>query len=108
MLAAMFAFGLFMPFVNGPIHALFQSLIEPNMQGRVLSLVNSVAQFMMPFSLMIAGPISDATSLQTWFWIAGILNLAIALVGFFVPALIRIEENHHSKVNGTETVTATD
>jgi DHA3 family macrolide efflux protein-like MFS transporter len=108
MLASMFAFGFFLPFVNGPIHALFQSLIEPNMQGRVLSLVNSVAGAMMPLSLLIAGPVSDATSLQTWFWIAGILNLAIALAGFFVPALIRIEENHHSNVTASEAVAAAD
>ena len=108
MLVSMFAFGFLMPLVNGPIHALFQSLIEPNMQGRVLSLINSVAGAMMPISLLLAGPVSDATSLQTWFWIAGILNLAIALTGFFVPALIRIEENHHSNAGKADTDVATN
>ncbi len=108
MLVAMFAFGFLMPLVNGPIHALFQSLVEPNMQGRVLSLINSVAGAMMPISLLVAGPFSDATSLQAWFWVAGILNLAIALTGFFVPALIRIEENHHSNTTQVETVPAAD
>ncbi len=106
MLVAMFAFGFLLPFVNGPIHALFQSLVEPNMQGRVMSLMNSVAAAMMPVSLLVAGPVSDATSLQTWFWIAGILNFALAITAFFIPALINIEQNHHSNAVEPETATA--
>ncbi len=95
MVAGMFLIGFMMPMANGPIHALFQTLIEPNMQGRVLSLVSSVAQAMMPLSLIVAGPITDATSYQTWFWIAGILNLVIGVGSFFIPAIINIEQNHH-------------
>lgn len=96
MMVSMAVIGFMMPIVNGPIHALFQSVVEPNMQGRVLSLVGSVAQAMMPLGLMIAGPVTDATSLQAWFWIAGTLNLLIALTGFFIPALMNIESNHKS------------
>ncbi len=94
MVASMFVIGFMLPMANGPIHALFQSLIEPNMQGRVLSLVSSVAQAMMPLGLIIAGPVTDATSYQTWFWIAGILNLVIGVGSFFIPAIINIESNH--------------
>jgi MFS family permease len=97
MLVSMFLIGFMMPMVNGPIHALFQSVVEPDMQGRVLSLVSSVAQAMMPLSLLIAGPVTDATSYQTWFWVAGIFNLLIGLGGFFVPALMNIEDNHKNK-----------
>lgn len=75
MIAAMFVIGFMLPMANGPIHALFQSLIEPNMQGCVLSLISSVAQAMMPLSLIIAGGVTDATSYQTWYWVAGILNV---------------------------------
>ena len=95
MTASMFLIGFMIPMCNGPIHALFQSLVEPNMQGRVLSLVGSVAQAMMPISLLIAGPITDATSYQTWFWFAGIANFIIAIASFFIPAIFNIEESHH-------------
>ena len=106
MVASMFVIGFMLPMANGPIHALFQTLIEPNMQGRVLSLVSSVAQAMMPLSLIIAGPVTDATSYQTWFWIAGILNLVIGVGSFFIPAIINIESNHrHTQ---TEKATNTD
>jgi DHA3 family macrolide efflux protein-like MFS transporter len=106
MVASMFVIGFMMPMANGPIHALFQTLIEPNMQGRVLSLVSSVAQAMMPLSLIIAGPVTDATSYQTWFWIAGILNLVIGVGSFFIPAIINIESNHRQ--TQTEKATNTD
>jgi DHA3 family macrolide efflux protein-like MFS transporter len=95
MLASMFVFGFMMPICNGPIQALFQSLVEPGMQGRVMALIRSVASAMMPLSLIIAGPVTDATSLQTWFWFAGFANLIIGIGGFFIPAIIGIEENHH-------------
>jgi DHA3 family macrolide efflux protein-like MFS transporter len=103
MLVSMFFIGFMMPMVNGPIHALFQSVIEPEMQGRVLSLVSSVAQAMMPLGLLVAGPITDATSYQTWFWVAGILNLLIGASGFFIPALINIESNHKNGQAADET-----
>ncbi|MEW6405624.1 MAG: MFS transporter [Chloroflexota bacterium] len=93
---AQFAFGFMLPLVNGPIHALFQDLIEPGMQGRVLSLVGSVAQAMMPLSLLVAGPVTDATSYQAWFWVAGILNLVIGLGSFLIPAILNIESNHQN------------
>jgi len=48
----------------------------------------------MPLGLIIAGPVTDATSYQTWFWIAGILNLVIGVGSFFIPAIINIESNH--------------
>jgi len=104
MMVSMAVIGFMMPIVNGPIHALFQSVVEPEMQGRVLSLVGSVAQAMMPIGFLIAGPVTDATSLQTWFWIAGILNLLIALIGFFIPAIMNIESNRKAAAPASESV----
>jgi MFS transporter, DHA3 family, macrolide efflux protein len=95
MVAATFVIGFMIPICNGPIHALLQSLVEPNMQGRVMSLIGSVATAMSPISLLIAGPLTDATSYQTWYWFAGIVNIILAVGSFFIPAIFNIEENHH-------------
>ena len=103
---AMAFMGFMMPMVNGPIHALFQSVVEPDMQGRVMSLISSVAQAMMPIGFILAGPITDATSFQAWFWVAGILNLIIGISGFFISAVINIESNrkaHHTRDNEEQT-----
>ena len=101
--ASMCVIGFMMPICNGPLQALIQSIVEADMQGRVMSLIGSVAGAMMPVGLLIAGPITDATSYQTWFWIAGILNLLIGVGGFFVPAIMRIEENRQKKAENLET-----
>ena len=98
--------GVMLPMANGPLGALFQTVVEPDMQGRVMSLLGSVAQAMMPISLLVAGPIADKLGLQTWFWIAGIACALISIGGFFVPAIYNIEENHHKTQPQAETAPA--
>jgi DHA3 family macrolide efflux protein-like MFS transporter len=46
--AAMFAVGLMLPMVNGPIQAILQTTIEPHMQGRFFSMMASVAMLAAP------------------------------------------------------------
>jgi MFS transporter, DHA3 family, macrolide efflux protein len=87
--------GFLVPIVNGPIHALLQTVVRQDMQGRVMSLLSSMAIAMMPLSLMIAGPIADWLGARAWFWISGVLNLSAALVALSIPAILHIEDNHN-------------
>lgn len=93
-LGGMFIVGFLSPIVNGPIHALLQTVVRKDMQGRVISILVSAASAMMPLGLLIAGPLSDMFGIRTWFWVTALLNLAIVLVAFFVPAIMNIERNH--------------
>jgi len=47
-LAAVAIVGLSIPVANGTLGAIFQTTIDPGIQGRVLSSLNSAAQAMMP------------------------------------------------------------
>ena len=60
--------GLMLPIANGPIGALMQSIVRPDMQGRVMSLVNSGATAIAPLGLLLAGPVSDWLGIRVWFW----------------------------------------
>ena len=40
----------------------------------------------------IAGPLADVIGVRTWFLAGGLITIAMAIVGFFVPSLIRLEE----------------
>ncbi len=93
-LGGMFIVGFLSPIVNGPIHALLQTVVRKDMQGRVISILVSAASAMMPLGLLIAGPLSDMFGIRTWFWVTALLNLAIVMVAFFVPAIMNIESNH--------------
>jgi MFS transporter, DHA3 family, macrolide efflux protein len=85
--------GVTIPITNGPIGALLQSIIRPDMQGRVMSLLISGATAISPLGLLIAGPLSDALGIQVWFWVAGIICVMIGIAGFFIPAIMNIENN---------------
>ena len=88
--------GVMIPITNGPIGALLQSIIRPDMQGRVMSLLASGATAISPLGLLIAGPLSDALGIQVWFWAGGIICVLIGIAGFFVPAIMGIENNKES------------
>lgn len=85
--------GLMMPITNGPIGAILQSVIRPDMQGRVMSLVNSAATAISPLGLLLAGPLADKLGLQVWFWAGGLICLLIGAFAFFIPAIMNVENN---------------
>jgi DHA3 family macrolide efflux protein-like MFS transporter len=83
--------GLMIPVANGPVMAMMQAIVRPDMQGRVMSLLNSGATAISPLGLLIAGPFSDWLGIRVWFWAGGILCVLIAAGAFFVPAIMNVE-----------------
>ena len=83
--------GFMIPVANGPIGALMQSIVRPDMQGRVMSLLNSGATAISPLGLLIAGPFSDRLGIRVWFWAGGFLCVLIAAGAFFVPIIMNVE-----------------
>ncbi len=97
-LVASFLAAFMNPIVNGPIMAIIQATVAPEMQGRVFTLIGSLASAMAPLGLIIAGPVADALGVQSWYIIGGITCAVIGVVGFFIPVVMNIEENR----KGTE------
>jgi DHA3 family macrolide efflux protein-like MFS transporter len=93
----MFFMGLMIPMTDGPLMAIFQSTVAPEMQGRVFALLGSLTSISAPLGLAIAGPVSDRFGIQVWFVVAGILCVAVGISAFFIPAILHIEENHTAK-----------
>ena len=89
--------GIMLTLTDGPINAVMQSTIDPDMQARVMSLLSSLAGGMSPVGLMIAGPIADRFGIQIWFFLGGIICLLMAIVGVFIPAVMNLETNHKDK-----------
>jgi DHA3 family macrolide efflux protein-like MFS transporter len=85
--------GFMLPVANGPMFALLQSIVRPDMQGRVMSLVNSGATAISPLGLLIAGPFADAFGIRIWFWVGGLLCVLIAIAAFFVPVIMNVESH---------------
>ena len=84
-------FGLMMPMANGPLQALMQSKVPPEIQGRVMSFVSSICAAMMPLGLLISAPVVKATSLQTWFWASGVITILLAFGAIFIPQVLELD-----------------
>jgi DHA3 family macrolide efflux protein-like MFS transporter len=83
---------MMLPLINGPISAVIQSAVMPEMQGRVISLISTFAGLAMPIGLAVAGPLSDAMGIQTWFIIGGIFMSLSGIFGFLSPAMRGLED----------------
>lgn len=90
--AAWFVVGFTGSIFNGASLAVLQAKVPPEIQGRVFSLQLSAATAMAPIGLAVAGPVTDALGPQVWFLVAGFALTAAGLGGFFVPSLMRIED----------------
>lgn len=83
--------GFMIPVANGPLGALLQSIVRPDMQGRVMSLLGSGATAISPLGLLIAGPFSDLFGIRVWFWAGGLICVMIAVGAFFLPVIMNVE-----------------
>jgi len=91
-IASSVAMGFILPFVNGTTGAMLQATTAPEMQGRVFTATESFASMMMLVSLALAGPIAEAVGLRAMFIASGLVCLLEGLGGFFIPALMNVEE----------------
>jgi DHA3 family macrolide efflux protein-like MFS transporter len=91
--ASGFVVGLVIPLIDGPIMAITQSHVVPEMQGRVFTLIGSLLSLTSPIGLALAGPVADRLGLGVWYLVAALLCFATGIAGTMVPAVVHIEEN---------------
>jgi DHA3 family macrolide efflux protein-like MFS transporter len=89
---AAFIVGVMQPIVNGPLIAVVQAAVEPEMRGRVFTLISSGAGAMSPLGLLIAAPVADYFGVRTWYVIGGAVTILLAIASFSIPAIIKVEE----------------
>lgn len=82
------------PFFNGPFMAMIQRSFEPEMLGRVISLVTSIMMLASPIGLLLAGPVVDRYGVQLWFFGSGIVVVLTAL--FIFIGFRRLTSRQHS------------
>ena len=91
-IAALFLAGAMNSMANGSFFAALQATVPPDMQGRIFTIAVSGSSAMAPLGLAMAGPLADRFGVQVWFVVAGSFCLAISLAAFFIPAIMRFEE----------------
>lgn len=96
--AMMFLTGIGNPITNGPLFAVVQAAVAPDMQGRVFTLMTSLATAMTPIGLLAAGPLADAFGVQVWFIVGGVLTALMGIAAFFVRPIVEIEDHRQREI----------
>ncbi len=91
-ISAMLLGGIMQPIVNGSLGAILQATVDPEMQGRVFTLVFTAATAISPLGLLIAGPLSEIYGIQTWYIIGGAICALAGLYGFISKSVMTIED----------------
>ena len=91
--AGLFFAGFMNPITNGPLFAVLQSAVAPEMQGRVFTLIQSAALAMSPLSMIVAGPLADALGVRVWYVAGGVVCALMGVAGFYLPAIRHMEDN---------------
>jgi MFS transporter, DHA3 family, macrolide efflux protein len=84
--------GFMIAMANGPLFAILQARVAPEMQGRVFALISTVSSAMVPLSMVVAGPLAEWIGVRTWYWIGGAGILALGVGSFFLRPILNIEE----------------
>lgn len=77
---------------NGAAFALLQTVVAPELQGRVFTVIMSMSGAISPLSLAIGGPIADWLGVRTLYFIAGIALVLLSIFSAFSPVIINLEE----------------
>lgn len=91
-LGLMLLIGASAALVDGPLFAVLQGSVAPEIQGRVFMLFGSLVTLTSPVGLLIAGPVTDLVGIQVWYVAAGLLCLLTGIAAFFMPSVMNIEQ----------------
>ena len=91
-IAGMLLSGVMNPLANGPLSALLQRTVEPEMQGRVFTVLSSGCSAIAPLGLALAGPVTDAIGLRPWYVVAGVVTIILGFAGLRFRPFMRMEE----------------
>jgi DHA3 family macrolide efflux protein-like MFS transporter len=92
---AMFFAGFMNPITNGPIFAIVQAKVAPEMQGRVFTLMQSMSTAISPLSMVVAGPVAELLGIRVWYVVAGVVSILMGVGSIFVPVVMHLEDNHN-------------
>lgn len=100
--AAFGVIGAMIVFANGPLFALVQATVAPEMQGRVFTLMGSISGAAAPLGLLLAGPAADLVGVQAVYLAAGATCLLVACAAALTPAVVTLEDQARAAGPGAE------
>jgi DHA3 family macrolide efflux protein-like MFS transporter len=75
----------------GSVSALGQTIIPPEVQGRLFAISLTIINATSAIGLAIAGPTVDQVGVRFWFLLGGIVTTILGIVPFFIPVVMEVE-----------------
>lgn len=92
---AWLACGFFGAIGNSTFIALLQGTVSPDMQGRVVSAVQSGFTVAIPLGLALAAPFAEIFGLRTLYLVSGVTSVLICLRALTLQSIRRLDEVGH-------------
>jgi DHA3 family macrolide efflux protein-like MFS transporter len=70
--------------MNVPVTVYIQEAIAPEMLGKVFSLLTTTVTLATPIGLVLAGPLSEAAGVDTWFLWSGLALVGVGILCYFL------------------------
>lgn len=96
-LAGAFIVGGALALVDGPLMAILQANVAPEIQGRVIGFLLSTSRLAAPLGLLLAGMLTERFGVRFWFFFGAVGLLLMILIALAIPALARIEEGQYEE-----------
>lgn len=84
---AMFLVGAAAALINGAVMAILQSRVAADYQGRLFTLLGSIAGAITPFALLLAAPIAELLGIRFWYIAGGAVCILVAVIAAMIPAV---------------------
>jgi DHA3 family macrolide efflux protein-like MFS transporter len=92
----MFLAGIPMPMLNVPTTTLLQEMVSQDMQGRVFGVQQLIFNTIMPFGMLVFGPVADFITIEILLVLTGVLMAIPGLWIFFNRQLPRTQSSRTS------------
>jgi len=89
---ALFLVGAAAALINGAIIAILQTRVAADYQGRLFTLLGSLAGAITPFALLLAAPIAELFGIRFWYIAGGLVCMLVASVSAAIPAIAKMED----------------
>lgn len=85
--------GICLPLANGSLAAIMQASVPHEMQGRVFSVISTMAMAVSPIAALMTAPLSMWLGIRNTYLASGILVIMMGIVSLLSPAILGIEKS---------------
>jgi len=83
--------GLMNALANGALGAIMQTKIPPDMQGRIFTVIGSLASAASPLGMLLAAPVAEWLGIRAWYLIAGVFCGSMGIYGFLKRSVYTLD-----------------